>query len=243
MPQPSAPSSTPYTQAKENTSSFEPTVTAEVINGINQGQTLYIRQVERSCSHKFSLFINALVCIGAIGLAAGQIWGMAIKNLGLMEVVMRTYLVAISGLIIMNELELSAVLSRSPILQKYSWRGIFYTFIGTLGTLLNDVGNDDYYNNWNRYNGNYNNNGGYVTFMIPSLEHALEFFIGAASRLIFLMGGVYFVMGLMFIQNRIERDIDAYREKLKESEAALAGEQDVIRRRFGGRLGEEVGLA
>jgi hypothetical protein len=240
---PSAPSETPYTKQSDSKNNNEPTITAEVVNGVTQGQTLYIRQVERTCAHKFSLFLNAIVIISAVGIAIGQIWGMAMKNLGLMEVVMRCYLVAISGMLILNELESVSVLTHSPILQKYFWRGLGYTFIGTLSTLLNDVGNDDYYNNWNRYKNNYNNNNGYVTFMVPSLENALELFIGITSRVLFCAGCVYCVMGLLWVQNKIEKDIDEFRDRLHLAEAALAGEQDVIRRRFGGRLGEEIGLA
>lgn len=241
-PEASAPL-TPYTQASP-TGTAPPSVAAEVVNGLANGQTLYVRRVDRSCSHKFALFINAIVTVSSVGLVIGQVWGMAIKSLGLMEIVMRSYLMAIGGMIIMNEMEASSVLSKSPILQKYFWRGIFYTFIGTLGTLLNDIGNDDYYNNWNRYKNGYNNNNGYVTFMVPSLEHALEIFIGVTSRTLFVMGCLYIVMGLMvYPQKKIERDISLYRERLNLAEAALAGEQDVIRRRFGGRLGEEVGFA
>lgn len=244
MPRPTAPppSATPYTNAEKNTKN-EPTVAAEVVGGMSQGQTLYIRRVERTCPHKFSLCINGLVIIACTGLLIGQIWGLAMKTLGLMEVVMRSYLVAISGMIVLNELEVAAVLSRSPILQKYTWRGIFYSFIGTLGTLLNDIGNDDYYNNWNRYRNNYKNNNGYVTFMIPTLEHGLEIFIGVSATILFFMGCLYIILGVTFVQGKVERDIDEYRERLQLAEATLAGHQDVIRRRVGGRLGEEIGLA
>mmetsp|Transcript_22941 Transcript_22941/g.28919 ORF Transcript_22941/g.28919 Transcript_22941/m.28919 type:complete len:248 (+) Transcript_22941:135-878(+) len=247
MPQPTAPSITPYknadAKANKDAKNEQLTVAAEVVGGMSQGQTLYIRRVDRTCPHKFALCINAIVCIAAVGLLIGQVWGLAMKTLGLMEVVMRSYLIAIGGMIVLNELEVAAVLSRSPILQKYTWRGMFYSFIGTLGTLLNDIGNDDYYNNWNRYKNNYNNNNGYVTFMIPSLEHGLEIFIGVSGTILFFMGCIYIIMGLLWVQGKIEKDIDEYRERLNLAEAALAGEQDVIRRRFGGRLGEEIGLA
>lgn len=234
---PSAPVATHYKAA------HEPTITAEVVNGMNYGQTLYIRQVTRSCPHKFILCINTLVIISSVGIAVSQIWGMAMKALGLMEVVMRTYLIAISGMIIMNELELSAVLKRSPILQKYMWRGLFYSFIGNLGALLNDIGKDSY----NRYNGynnnNYKNNSGYITFRIPTLEHFIESFIQVTSVVLFLMGCIYLIMGLLFVQGKIEQEIEKYRVRLAAAEAQLAGEQDVVRRRFGGRLGEEIGFA
>lgn len=244
--EPSAPTATPLNNKlnnKQKEKLNETSVTAEVVNGLSNGQTLYIRRVERTCAHKFALCINSCVVIASIGLAIGQLWGMAMKTLGLMEIVMRSYLVAISGMIILNEMEASAVLSRSPILRKFTWRGIFYTFIGTLGTLLNDIGNDDYYNNWNRYKSNYNNNNGYVTFSIPSIEHALEIFIGVSSVILFAFGCLYILMGFLCTQGKIERDIADYRERLNLAEAALGGEQDVIRRNFGGRFGEEVGIA
>ena len=149
-------------------------------------------------------------------------------------------------LIILNELETTTLLQNSPILRNYPWRGIFYTFIGSLGTLLNDLGNDDYINNWNRnrYN-NYNgNNSGYVTFQIPSLEHAVEIFIGVTSRLLFVMGCVYFVMGCMFLQKKVERDVEAFRHRLALCNHDFGGHQDVLQRRGQGlgRLSEEIGL-
>ena len=71
---PSSPSATPYQSA-----------TAEFLEAAAQGQTLYIRAVYRTMLHRVSLFVNALTIFSAIGLAVGQIWGMAIKNLVIME--------------------------------------------------------------------------------------------------------------------------------------------------------------
>lgn len=174
----------------------------------------------------------------------GQIWGMAIKNMVLMETLTRSYLMAIAGVIICNELQISHILRESPVIHKYPFRGFFYTFIGALATLLNDLGNDDYVNNWNRnYNNNYNNNSGYVSFTIPSLEHIVEIFIGVTGRMLFCMGCVYFVMGFMFIQGKIDRDIEAFRQRLALCEQNFGGQKDVLQRRVGGRLAEEVGMA
>lgn len=227
------PTATPYQSA-----------TAEFVEAAAQGQTVYIRAVYRTMLHRFALFVNTLTILGALGLAIGQLWGMAIKNMVLMETIMRSYLMAVAGMVICNELEISSMLKASPIINRYPWRGIFYTFLGSLGTLLNDLGNDDYINNWNRnYNNNYNNNNsGYVTFQIPSLEHAVEIFIGVTSRLLFCMGCVYFVMGLMFLQNKIERDIEAFRHRLALCEKNFGGDKDVLQKRFGGRLAEEIGM-
>lgn len=230
-------------------SSQEPTtpyrsIAAEVVGAAAEGQTIYFRAVYRTGLHKLSLVTNFLVIIAAIGLAIGQIWGMAIKNLVIMEIIMRSYLIGISGLIVLNELEVTTILKNSPILYTYVWRGLFYTFIGALGTLCNDLGNDNYRNNWNNNynNNNYNNNGGgYVTFVIPSLERGIEIFIGFTARLLFAMGCLYFIYGCLMLQKKVERDVEAFRHRLELSEKDF-GHQDVLRSKIGGRLAEEVGM-
>mmetsp|Transcript_5713 Transcript_5713/g.8657 ORF Transcript_5713/g.8657 Transcript_5713/m.8657 type:complete len:257 (+) Transcript_5713:116-886(+) len=229
----SAPSATPY---------YQQTATAEFVEAASQGQTIYIRAVYRTMLHRISLFVNFLTILAAVGLAVGQIWGMAIKNMVIMETVLRSYIIGVAGMIVLNELESVTLLQNSPILYKYPWRGLFYTFMGALGTLLNDLGNDDYANNWNgnRYNNNYNS--GYVTFQIPSLEHGIEMFIGITARLLFCMGCVYFIIGCMFLQKRVERDVEAFRHRLRLCNQNFGGEEDVLQRRIGGRLGEELGM-
>lgn len=184
-----------------------------------------------------------------------------------LETLLRSYMIGISGMIVLNEIESVTLLKSSPILYKYPWRGVFCkyhdsfhipfygvtcipnifsdTFFGALGTLLNDIGNDDYVNNWNRYsynNNNYNNNSGYVTFQIPSLEHFIEIFIGVTSRLLFFMGCVYFLMGILFLQSKVERDVEEFRHRLRMTNESFGNHQDVMQRRVGGRLAEEIGM-
>lgn len=217
--------------------------TAELVGAAAQGQTIYIRAVYRTFLHRYSLVVNFFTILSAVGLAVGQIWGMAIKNMVPMETLLRSYIVAIAGMIVLNEFESVTVLQNSPILYRYPYRGLFYSFIGALGTLLNDLGNDDYRNNWNRnrYQNNYNS--GYVTFRIPSLEHSIEIFIAVTSRLLFGMGCVYFISGCFFLQKKVERDVEAYRHRLRLQVHDFGGEQDVLQRRMGGRLSEEFGIA
>lgn len=231
---PSDPTATPYQS-----------VTAEFVEAAAQGQTIYIRAVYRTMLHRISLFVNSVTIISAVGLAVGQIWGMAIKDMVPMETVLRSYIIAISGMIVLNELESVTLLQSSPILYAYPWRGLFYTFMGALGTLLNDLGNDDYRNNWNnnRYNYSNNNNSGYVTWQVPSLEHGIEIFIGITARLLFCMGCVYFMFGCMFLQKRVDRDVEAFRHRLRMCNQDFGGHEDVLQRRFGGRLSEEIGMS
>ncbi|GFH50884.1 hypothetical protein CTEN210_07360 [Chaetoceros tenuissimus] len=230
---PSDTSSTPYSS-----------MTSELVGSVAEGQTIYIRAVYRTFLHRFSLFVNFFVILSAFGIAVGQIWGMAIKHTVFLETLLRSYMIGISGMIVLNEIESVTLLKSSPILYKYPWRGVFYTFFGALGTLLNDIGNDDYVNNWNRYKyNNYNNNSsGYVTFQIPSLEHFIEIFIGVTSRLLFFMGCVYFLMGILFLQSKVNRDVEEFRHRLRMCNESFGNHQDVMQRRVGGRLAEEIGM-
>lgn len=67
---PSDTSSTPYSS-----------MTSELVGSVAEGQTIYIRAVYRTFLHRFSLFVNFFVILSAFGIAVGQIWGMAIKQL------------------------------------------------------------------------------------------------------------------------------------------------------------------
>jgi hypothetical protein len=242
--QPSAPPLVQASYLPEPVATPYQSATAEIVDAAAQGQTIYIRAVYRTFLHRYSLVVNFFTILAAVGLAIGQIWGMAIKTLVPMETLLRSYLIAIAGMIILNELESVTVLQNSPILYRYPYRGLFYTFIGSLGALLNDLGNDDYINNWNRnrYQNNYNNNG-YVTFRIPSLEHSIEIFISVTSRVLFGMGCVYFISGCLFLQKKVERDVEAYRHRLRLQIQDFGGERDILQRRMGGRLSEELGIA
>jgi hypothetical protein len=231
----SAPPEAPY--AKSNTEN----ITADVVNAASQGQTLYIRQITRTFLHKWSLFVNALVILSCINLAIGQVLALFLKFNSIMEIVVRAYTIMICLMISMNELAVESVLQRSPILQLFHWRGLFYTFIGSLADMMSDVGMD----NRNRYNYNYNNNynnDGYWTFQVPSYESAVEWYISFDAWFLFSAGCLYFVMGGFFLQRYIDRDIDEYRRRLQVSDAELAGHQDVLQSRVGGRFAEEVGM-
>ena len=111
---PSQTSSTPYSS-----------MTSELVGSVAEGQTIYIRAVYRTFLHRFSLFVNFFVILSAFGIAVGQIWGMAIKHTVFLETLLRSYMIGISGMIVLNEIESVTLLKSSPILYKYPWRGVF----------------------------------------------------------------------------------------------------------------------
>ena len=142
-------SSAPEIEAPYAKSNAE-ALTADVVTAAAQGQTIYVRQITRTFLHKWSIFVNAIVILSCINLAIGQVLALFLKFHGIMEVFVRAYTIAISLMICMNELAIESVLHRSPILQLFHWRGLFYTFIGSLADMMSDVGMD----NRNQYNYN-----------------------------------------------------------------------------------------
>lgn len=42
-----------------------------------------------------------------------------------LETLLRSYMIGISGMIVLNEIESVTLLKSSPILYKYPWRGVF----------------------------------------------------------------------------------------------------------------------
>ena len=56
------------------------------------------------------------------------------------------------------------------------------------------------------------------------------------------MGCVYFLMGILFLQSKVERDVEEFRHRLRMCNESFGNHQDVMQRRVGGRLAEEIGM-
>eukprot|EP00555_Chaetoceros_dichaeta_P005609 CAMPEP_0198257206 /NCGR_PEP_ID=MMETSP1447-20131203/6933_1 /TAXON_ID=420782 /ORGANISM="Chaetoceros dichaeta, Strain CCMP1751" /LENGTH=219 /DNA_ID=CAMNT_0043944039 /DNA_START=45 /DNA_END=704 /DNA_ORIENTATION=+ len=167
-------------------------------------RSFYVKTVKRRPLHLIILGLNFIVMCSAFNLALGQVFGIFLKELALRETLVRCYLIVVSGMIICNELEWMSVLKDSPILQKYSWRGIMYTFVAVVGDTLHDVGDDQ------SMNYSYTNEDGYVVIAVPTFETFAEVFIRVASISLFVTGALYFIMGVTFLQGKVEGDIEEY---------------------------------
>jgi len=178
-------------------------------------QSFYIKTVKRRPLHKIILLFNFIIMCSSFNLALGQIFGLFLKELVVRETLMRCYIIAISSLVVCNELEWSNVLRDSAILQKYTWRGLFYTFIATVGDTGNDIGDDRGDTNYS-----YTNEDGYVVIAVPTFETFAEVFIKIASLSLFIGGVLYFLMGLMFLQGKVEKDVEEYHRRLNIANAA-----------------------
>lgn len=209
--------SAPYSNADEGTA-----IPATVIpSGPGTIRIRRIVAVERSNLHRFSIFLNCLVIVSAVNLAIGQIWGLIIKDVTGGEIVIRMYLVAACALVVLNELDCLTVLRNSPVLRHYHWRGFFYSFFGAIGDFIDDIGKDDYYNERGGEDYYANNGNGYITLRLPSLEHALEWFMEFMARKLFITGVIYFILGTLLVQKRVEKEIKEFNEKTQLAAAAV----------------------
>ena len=49
-------------------------------------------------------------------------------------------------------------------------------------------------------------------------------------------------MGILFLQSKVERDVEEFRHRLRMCNESFGNHQDVMQRRVGGRLAEEIGM-
>lgn len=194
---------TPYEKHDEPSPSAP--IRATIAKPAGEQRSFYVKTVKRRPFHIIILGLNFIVMCSAFNLGLGQVFGIFLKELALRETLVRCYLIIVSGMIICNELEWMSVLKDSPILQRYSWRGIMYTFVAVVGDTLHDVGDDQQQTSYS-----YTNEDGYVVIAVPTFETFAEVFIRVASISLFVTGAIYFIMGVTFLQGKVERDIEEY---------------------------------
>jgi uncharacterized membrane protein HdeD (DUF308 family) len=165
----------------------------------------------RTCLHNTSLLLNMATIGASIMLAVGQIWGMFVVNVPFLEHVVRLYLIGWCLLIVLIELQWTSFVRNSTVLSHWIPRGLLYTFLGVVSTLLSDIGNDNYYKNrMNRYAG-YNNES--ITIYFPSHELAVETYVVCASVSIFVLGCVYILLGVFCLERAAKKQQQDYSER------------------------------
>jgi len=184
----------------------EPIPHKQVHNDVIHGE------YRRTCLHKTSLVLSIAAIGSAINMAVGQILGMIIISVPFEERVVRAYLIGSSLLVVLVEMEWTSIIRESAVLQNWICRGILYTFLGILGTTMNDIGNDSYYSSrMSQYGGSYEN--GSFTISIPSREQALETYIRFVSFSLFIIGLIYLLLGAFCVQNTVNRHKEVYSER------------------------------
>lgn len=181
------------------------------------------QRIRRTFTHNVSLLLNLVTCGAALNIALGQVLGMVMQSVGWVEFVVRIYEIFFSLLVILNELQWTKVIQESPVLSSFTYRGILYTFVGILGVMMNDIGMNAYrQSQWSEYGSYANNN---ITIYIPTQEQALELYIRVVSWSMVVFGVIYTAMGLLRVQEKVERHKEEY--KMRLSHAGQANDKNL----------------
>jgi len=169
---------------------------------------------QRSKLHNLHRLLRILGIGGSLNMVVGEIWGMTLHRIPLEEDIVRCYIIGFSVIILLNEMELSQMLRDSPVLSNWIPRGILYSFVGIVGLVMNDIGNDQYFENRMRKYNNYYNNQSAYTFIIPTTEQACEAYIRFGSFFMFFYGIFYSILGALRIQVFAKRQKEEYKQNL-----------------------------
>lgn len=166
----------------------------------------------RTFLHKASLVLNLATIGSAANMTVGQVWGMiVVQNIPFVEIIVRAFSMGFSVLVIFNEMGWTSPIRESPILSSFLWRGVLYTFLGSLGVMMNDIGSDNiYYGGSSQYN-NYSYGSNKVTFYMPTYEQASEVYLAIMCWSMFGIGMIYILLGVLRIQRIVDRHKEEYR--------------------------------
>jgi hypothetical protein len=83
--------------------------------------------------HRALIAVSVLTGVAAIGMIAGQAIGYFFQVGGLIQYFLRFYVVLLSLIVVLNELEWTTFVRESGVLKHWVSRGLLYGFIGLLG--------------------------------------------------------------------------------------------------------------
>lgn len=87
----------------------------------------------RTWIHRGLVAVSVLTGVAAVGMVAGQALGFLFQVGGPIQYVLRFYVVLLSLIVVLNELEFTAFVRESGILKHWMSRGLLYGFVGLLG--------------------------------------------------------------------------------------------------------------
>lgn len=179
---------------------------------------------QRTQNHKRLLMINIMAGFTGVNNAVAQCIALTYQGEMQMQIILRFYMIGFCILMVLNEMERTPIIRESLILTNWVSRGIFYTFLGVLGQDLYDVGYDNRYRR-NSYGGSTSRNGsrssdynGYYGPRMPSSEDFAEWYIWMTSFVMFFVGLIYTIMGVLCLQQKLNQ----YREQYQQSQLEAA---------------------
>lgn len=131
-----------------------------------------------------------------------------------MEQILRMFTIGWYVLVILIESNKSELVQRSLIFHHWAARGVLYIFLGVLGCVEYDVGQQNYggsyQDRYNQYTYGRNNN---IVIYIPSGEDAFELYIWCTSWIMLFVGLVYTMMGACCLHQKYQRLEAQYQQR------------------------------
>jgi hypothetical protein len=158
---------------------------------------------KRTCLHKLFVFISSIAGISALLMFIGQFVGVRYENTGLIQYILRFYVIFFCLLAVLVELEWTKLVQDSSILKYWVTRGIFYAFIGVLGLEQNES-----------YALRHATLGQHTT---PRPSAMTLKFIQVVAWLMVSVGILYFAMGVLCLQLVYSRVRQSYKERLQRA--------------------------
>jgi hypothetical protein len=162
---------------------------------------------KRTCLHKLFVFISSIAGISALLMCVGQFVGVRYENTGLIQYILRFYVIFFCLLAALVELEWTKLVQDSSILKYWVTRGIFYAFIGVLGLEQNESYALRVIHQQHATSGE--------TTPRPSAM-SLKF-IQVVAWLMVSVGILYFAMGVLCLQLVYSRVRQSYKERLQRA--------------------------
>lgn len=86
----------------------------------------------RCCLHRFFILFSFVTIGSALNMFLSQIGGIAYEGVGLIQYILRVYVMMFCALVVANELEWTKFTRESMLLNLWVSRGILYAFVGVL---------------------------------------------------------------------------------------------------------------
>jgi hypothetical protein len=148
------------------------------------------RHPSRRMSHKMIILLSIVTCVAAVLMLIGQILGLFVfRSYGPIQYILHFYVFSLCILVVLVEWEWTAIGRQSFIFSHWLTRGLSYCFIGVLGLEENDTAD------W------------------TDASNFIEFFVKFAAWFVIVVGTMYFVLGLFFVQGFYTRERKDYAER------------------------------
>ena len=146
--------------------------------------------------HRCFQLLRIITIISALNMGLGQLVGIFVEFVTPTQYVLRVYVMLLSALAALNELEWTRYATDSTLLKVWVTRGFFYSFIGVLGLEENSS-----------------------TPKRLEVSAVLLSYVRVVAWLMVACGAIYTILGcacLQLVQDRLRKDFEQKKERARE---------------------------